>query len=120
MTRAGADGVPLLERLPHRMLLKRVALLDEGGDHVCLSAECLDAETPGRFKPLRLSQCHPSGAGPRERRARGPADGLTQRAALIRSYAAWSNATRRASSTWVGVVDSVSTAAATASCFGQP
>jgi flavin reductase (DIM6/NTAB) family NADH-FMN oxidoreductase RutF len=55
-TTAGADGVPLLDRVPHRMLVKRVALLDEGGDHVCLSAECLEAETSGRFQPLRLSQ----------------------------------------------------------------
>lgn len=55
-TRAGIDGVPLIERCPHRMLVKRVALLDEGGDHVCLSAECLDAETSGPFQPLRLSQ----------------------------------------------------------------
>lgn len=54
-TRSGADGVPLVERLPHRMLVRRVALLDEGGDHVCLSAECVEAETPGRFEPLRLS-----------------------------------------------------------------
>jgi flavin reductase (DIM6/NTAB) family NADH-FMN oxidoreductase RutF len=54
-TRAGADGVPLLERCPHRMVVRRVALLDEGGDHVCLSSECVDAETTGRFEPLRLS-----------------------------------------------------------------
>ena len=38
--------------------------------------------------PLRLSQVEPPGAGPRQRRARRPADGLTQRAALISSYAA--------------------------------
>ena len=38
------------------MLVRRVALLDEGGDHVCLSAECLEAEAPGRFEPLRLSR----------------------------------------------------------------
>jgi flavin reductase (DIM6/NTAB) family NADH-FMN oxidoreductase RutF len=52
----GPDGVPLLERLPHRMTVRRVALLDEGGDHVCLSAECVDAEAAGRFRPLRLSR----------------------------------------------------------------
>ena len=54
-TRAGTDGVPLLERCPHRMLVRRIALLDEGGDHVCLSAECIDAQTTGPFEPLRLS-----------------------------------------------------------------
>ena len=53
---AGTDGVPLIDRCQNRMLVKRVALLDEGGDHVCLSAECVDAETSGRFEPLRLSR----------------------------------------------------------------
>lgn len=52
---SGPDGVPLLERCPHRVLLRRVALLDEGGDHVCLSTQCLEASSPGRFEPLRLS-----------------------------------------------------------------
>ncbi len=37
------------------MLVRRVALLDEGGDHVCVSTECLEAETSGDFTPLRLS-----------------------------------------------------------------
>jgi flavin reductase (DIM6/NTAB) family NADH-FMN oxidoreductase RutF len=52
----GPDGVPLLERCPQRLVVRRVALLDEGGDHVCLTTECLDAETAGAFRPLRLSQ----------------------------------------------------------------
>ena len=55
-TQEGPDGVPLIERCPHRMLVRRVALLDEGGDHVCLAAECLEAVTAGDFTPLRLSQ----------------------------------------------------------------
>ena len=50
------DGVPLLDRCPHRMVLTRVALLDEGGDHVCITGECVDAATTGGFSPLRLSQ----------------------------------------------------------------
>ena len=54
-TREGPDGVPLIERCAHRMVVRRVALLDEGGDHVCLSAECVAAESSGRFSPLRLS-----------------------------------------------------------------
>ncbi len=54
-TQDGPDGLPLVERLPNRMTVRRVALLDEGGDHVCLSTECLDASTTGRFQPLRLS-----------------------------------------------------------------
>ena len=52
----GPDGVPLLERCPHRLTLRRIVLVDEGGDHICLTAECLQAETSGRFEPLRLSR----------------------------------------------------------------
>ncbi len=54
--RDGPDGVQLLDRCPHRLTLRRRVLVDEGGDHVCLVAECLDAETSGSFEPLRLSQ----------------------------------------------------------------
>ena len=56
VVRHGPDGVPLLERCPHRLTLRRVVLVDEGGDHVCLAAECLEAEAPGPFAPLRLSR----------------------------------------------------------------
>ena len=52
----GPDGVPLLDRCPHRLTLRRTVLVDEGGDHICLAAECLQAETPGQFEPLRLSR----------------------------------------------------------------
>jgi flavin reductase (DIM6/NTAB) family NADH-FMN oxidoreductase RutF len=52
----GPDGVPLLERCPNRLVIRRVALLDEGGDHVCLTGQSLEAHTTGRFAPLRLSQ----------------------------------------------------------------
>jgi flavin reductase (DIM6/NTAB) family NADH-FMN oxidoreductase RutF len=55
-THDGPDGVPLLDRLPHRITLRRTVLVDEGGDHICLAAECLEAETGGRFVPLRLSR----------------------------------------------------------------
>lgn len=54
--RPGPDGVPLLDRCPHRLTLRRTVLVDEGGDHVCLAAECLEAETNGSFEPMRLSQ----------------------------------------------------------------
>ncbi|HJQ44218.1 MAG TPA: flavin reductase [Jatrophihabitantaceae bacterium] len=49
------QGVPVLEQCPHRLLLRRTALLDEGGDHVCIAAEVIAAESSGRFEPLRLS-----------------------------------------------------------------
>lgn len=52
---AGPDGVPLLDDCPNRLVLSRVALLDEGGDHVCLTADVVGAECPARFAPLRLS-----------------------------------------------------------------
>ncbi|HWU22064.1 MAG TPA: flavin reductase, partial [Nocardioides sp.] len=32
----GPHGVPLVEALPRRIVLERIALLDDGGDHVCL------------------------------------------------------------------------------------
>jgi flavin reductase (DIM6/NTAB) family NADH-FMN oxidoreductase RutF len=51
----GADGVPLLVDAPHRLVVRRVALLDEGADHVCLTTEPVRAESAGRFTPLRLS-----------------------------------------------------------------
>ena len=54
-THDGPDGVPLIDRLPNRITVRRTALLDEGGDHLCLAAECLEAETTGGFRPLRLS-----------------------------------------------------------------
>ena len=54
--RAGPDGVPLLDSCPNRLTLRRAVLVDEGGDHICLAAECLQAETIGAFEPLRLSR----------------------------------------------------------------
>ena len=30
----GPAGVPLLDRCPHRMVVRRVTLVDDGGDHV--------------------------------------------------------------------------------------
>jgi len=52
----GPGGVPLLTACPHRVVLRRTVLVDEGGDHVCLMGEPVDATTTGPFRPLRLSQ----------------------------------------------------------------
>ncbi len=52
----GAGGVPLLVGCPNRFTAERVALLDEGSDHVCLVIAPTQAEAPGEFRPLRLSQ----------------------------------------------------------------
>ncbi len=48
-------GVPLLEACPSRMSLERIAVLDDGGDHVCLTTRVSSAHTAEGFVPLRLS-----------------------------------------------------------------
>ncbi|HEY5018229.1 MAG TPA: flavin reductase family protein [Streptosporangiaceae bacterium] len=66
----GAGGVPVLEACPNWLVVRRIALLDEGGDHVCVSTEPAAAHAGGRFEPLRLSQAghlvagHESGERP--------------------------------------------------------
>jgi flavin reductase (DIM6/NTAB) family NADH-FMN oxidoreductase RutF len=52
----GPGGAPLLAAVPNRLVLRRVVLLDEGGDHVCATGEPVDATTAGPFCPLRLAQ----------------------------------------------------------------
>ena len=52
----GPGGTPLLAQCPHRLAARRIALLDEGGDHVCLTTEPVAAQSSGRFEPLRLSR----------------------------------------------------------------
>jgi flavin reductase (DIM6/NTAB) family NADH-FMN oxidoreductase RutF len=51
----GPGGLPLLVRCPHRVLVRKVALLDEGGDHVCVTTEVLEVHGDAAFTPLRLS-----------------------------------------------------------------
>jgi flavin reductase (DIM6/NTAB) family NADH-FMN oxidoreductase RutF len=53
---SGAGGAPLISGMPHWMVLRKVALLDEGGDHVCVVGELVSAATAAPFTPLRLSQ----------------------------------------------------------------
>ena len=52
---AGPDGVPVLASCPHRLVVRKTAVLDEGGDHVCFVTQPVDAVTAGPFTPLRLS-----------------------------------------------------------------
>jgi flavin reductase (DIM6/NTAB) family NADH-FMN oxidoreductase RutF len=52
----GDGGVPLLDCCPRRMVLRRTTLLDEGGDHVCVSGEVIAAHGDREFAPLRLSR----------------------------------------------------------------
>ena len=48
-------GVPVLTACPNRLLLQRVAVLDDGGDHVCFTTEVTSGQTAGLFAPLRMS-----------------------------------------------------------------
>jgi flavin reductase (DIM6/NTAB) family NADH-FMN oxidoreductase RutF len=48
-------GVPLLRGCPSRMSLERIAVLDDGSDHVCLTTRVVSAHTDGHFEPLRVS-----------------------------------------------------------------
>lgn len=50
------DGVPLLADLPNRLLVERIAMLDDGGDHVCTTARVTSVEVAGDFTALRPSQ----------------------------------------------------------------
>jgi flavin reductase (DIM6/NTAB) family NADH-FMN oxidoreductase RutF len=52
----GPEGVPLLRDCASWLVLRRIALLDEGGDHVCVALEPVDGSSAGAFAPLRLSQ----------------------------------------------------------------
>src|SRR4051794_18406501 len=52
---AGPGGAPILTSCPNRLTVKRIALLDEGGDHVCVVTQSVKADYGGPFEPLRLS-----------------------------------------------------------------
>jgi flavin reductase (DIM6/NTAB) family NADH-FMN oxidoreductase RutF len=54
-TSAGPGGVPLLTGCPRRLAVRRTAILDEGGDHVCVTGQVTTASTDGPFRPLRVS-----------------------------------------------------------------
>ena len=51
----GPGGVPVLTDCPHRFTATRVALLDEGGDHVCVVLAPTEVAPAASFRPLRLS-----------------------------------------------------------------
>ena len=52
---AGPHGVPLLDRCPHWMVLRRTGILDEGSDHFCFAGEPIHVGRTEGFTPLRLS-----------------------------------------------------------------
>ncbi len=51
----GPEGVPVLACCPHRIVVRRLALVDVGGDHVCFVTEPVSATSAGPFRPLRLA-----------------------------------------------------------------
>ncbi|MGX7678559.1 flavin reductase family protein [Jatrophihabitans sp. DSM 45814] len=52
----GPGGVPVIDGFPNWLVAKRIALLDEGGDHVCIVTEPVRAHSSGAFHPLLFSQ----------------------------------------------------------------
>jgi flavin reductase (DIM6/NTAB) family NADH-FMN oxidoreductase RutF len=61
--REGPDGVPLLDDCLNRFTARRVALLDDGGDHVCLIVEPTGAERSSPFSPMTFQQVRDLDAG---------------------------------------------------------
>ena len=51
----GPSGVPVLTRCANRFVGHRVALVDDGSDHVCVVVEPVEASSAAPFVPLRLS-----------------------------------------------------------------
>ena len=74
----GAGAAPVLADCPNWLVARRLALLDEGGDHVCVITEPVAGHSGGRFEPLRLRRAGhlTPGHGARERH-----DPPTERAA---------------------------------------
>ena len=94
----GGGGVPLLDRCPRRLVLRRVALLDEGGDHVCVSGAVVAAHGDGGFEPLRLSRAagwepgHASEERPTPATERATTSPHSDRSAASGCRGAWSGA----------------------------
>ena len=51
----GPGGVPLLTQCPRWLAARRIAVLDEGGDHVTVTTEPVAALGSGPFTPLRVA-----------------------------------------------------------------
>jgi flavin reductase (DIM6/NTAB) family NADH-FMN oxidoreductase RutF len=49
------EKVPVLESCDNWLVVEKIALLDEGGDHVCISTQPVTVHYEGDFRPLRLS-----------------------------------------------------------------
>ena len=53
-TTLGVGDTPTIDRCSNRIIAHRVGLIDEGGDHVCVVGEPVDASY-APFVPLRMS-----------------------------------------------------------------
>lgn len=53
---SGPAGVPVLRACRGWLVARRVALLDEGGDHVCVTLDPVGGHSGGPYVPLRLSR----------------------------------------------------------------
>lgn len=51
----GEHGVPLLGDCPHQLVLERLVVVDDGGDHVCFTGRVLQVRGEDELTPLRLS-----------------------------------------------------------------
>ena len=51
----GPGGVPLLTQCPHWLAARRIAVLDDGGDHVTVTTEPVAGLADGPFTPLRVA-----------------------------------------------------------------
>lgn len=50
-----AQAMPLLADCPNHMVLERISLLDNGGDHVCVTGKVVSAHSNEKFTPLRVA-----------------------------------------------------------------
>lgn len=52
----GPGAVPLLSACPNRLVVERLAILDDRGDHACFTGRVVQAQAAAAgFEPLRLS-----------------------------------------------------------------
>lgn len=79
-TVAGPGGAPVLQQCANRVVLRRTALLDEGGDHLCVMGEVIDVAFGGTFEALRFRQAaHLQAGHDAEDRPEPPTEQAAQR-----------------------------------------
>ena len=71
-TTTDLGGAPILLDCAHRLVGRKVAVLDEGGDHVCVVTQTVAAHNGGAFEPLRLSRAAHLQPGHESQERHGP------------------------------------------------